>query len=136
MPVAGEPSLGRINAHSIAPPHTLGSIKQCISRVEGNSALRHADLFADFSCDAPMSEGHIPILTGDCPGLIQDEPMALVQTDKSNVSLHGQYTRRIRTNCPGSELNFDIHKRVVHRDCDSIGRSPVAVLYIGRNTLH
>jgi hypothetical protein len=101
-----EPSLGRIRADSIVPPHTLASIKRCISRVEGNPALASADLFADFSCDAPMKEGHIPILTGDCPGLIQDEPMALVQTDKSDISLPEPYTRRIRAKYDWSELNF------------------------------
>ena len=101
-----EPSLGHIRADSITPPHTLASIKRCISRVEGNPALECANLFADISCDAPMKEGHIPILSGDCPGLIQDEPMALVQTDKSDISLPEPYTRRIRAKYNTSELNF------------------------------
>ena len=76
-----EPSLGRIRADSIAPPHSPTSIKRCISRVEGRPALLHADLFADTSCDTPLTEGHISILRTDGPGLSPDEPMAIVQAE-------------------------------------------------------
>ena len=75
-----EPSLGRIRADSVAPPHSPASIKRCISRVERNPALAHANLFADISCVAPLKEGHISILGTDGPGLSPDEPMAIVQT--------------------------------------------------------
>ena len=76
----GEPSLGRIQADSIAPPHSPTSIKQCISRVEGNRELAwHADLFADTSSDSPLQEGHISILPSHGPGLTPNEPMAIVQ---------------------------------------------------------
>ena len=74
-----EPSLGRIRADSVAPPHSPASIKRCISRVEKNSALAHADLFADVLCDAPLKEGHISIFHTDSPGLSPNEPMAIVQ---------------------------------------------------------
>ena len=76
-----EPSIGRIQADSIAPPHNPTSIKRCISRVERNPALLHADLFADTSSDSPLAEGHISILRTDGPGLSLDEPMAIVQVD-------------------------------------------------------
>ena len=72
------PSLGRIRADSVAPPHTPTSIKRCISRVEGNPALAYADLFADISCDTPLKESRISIRT-DNLGLSPDEPMAIVQ---------------------------------------------------------
>ena len=75
-----EPSLGRIRADSVAPPHSPASFKRCISRVERNPELAHANLFADISCDAPLKEGHISILDTDGPGLSPDEPMAIVQT--------------------------------------------------------
>ena len=75
------PSIGRIAADSIAPPHSPTSIKRCISRVEGRSALLHADLFVDTSCDTPLTEGHISILHTDGPGQSPDEPMAIVQVD-------------------------------------------------------
>ena len=75
-----EPSLGRIRADSVAPPHSPATIKRCISRVERNPALAHANLFADISCVAPLKEGYILILGTDGPGLSPDEPMAIVQT--------------------------------------------------------
>jgi hypothetical protein len=76
----GEPSLGRIRADSVAPPHTPASIKRCISRVERTPALAHANIFADISCDTPLREGHMSILRTDGPGLSPNEPMAIVQT--------------------------------------------------------
>jgi hypothetical protein len=78
-----EPSLGRIRADSIAPPHSLASIKRYISRVEKNPALAHADIFADTSSDAPLEEGHISILCTDGPGLSPNEPMAIIQVEQS-----------------------------------------------------
>ena len=74
-----EPSLGRIPADFVAPPHSPVSIKRCISRVEGTPALAHADLFVDISCDAPLQEGYISILRNDGPGQSPNEPMAIVQ---------------------------------------------------------
>ena len=76
-----ESSIGRIRADYIAPPHSPTSIKRCISRVEGRPALLHADLFADTSCDSPLTEGHISTLRTAGPGLSPDEPMAIVQAD-------------------------------------------------------
>ena len=74
-----EPSLGRIQVNSIAPPHSSASIKRCISRVERNPALLwNADLFVDTSCDTPLKGGHVSILRTDGPGLTPNEPMAIV----------------------------------------------------------
>ena len=76
-----QPSLGRIRGDSIAPPHTLASIKRRISRVEETPALANADFFADISNDSPLKEGYISILDTDgSPGLGKDDPMAIVQT--------------------------------------------------------
>ena len=68
-----EPSLGRIRADFIAPPHTPTSIKRCISRVEGNPALADAEFFEETSCDNPLKEGHLSILRIDGPGLTPNE---------------------------------------------------------------
>ena len=76
-----EPSLGRISADSVAPPHSPVSIKLCLSRVEGNPALVNSDLFTDTTCDTPMKDGHISILRTDGPGLSPNEPMAIVQVE-------------------------------------------------------
>ena len=74
-----KPSLGRIRADSIAPPHSPVSIKRRISRVESTPGLAHAALFADISCDSPLKEGHISILRTDGPGLSPNDPMVIVQ---------------------------------------------------------
>ena len=75
------PSFGRIRADSIAPPHSPTSIKLCISRVERNPGLVNSDIFADTSCDSPLTEGYISILRTDGPGLSPNDPMAIVQAD-------------------------------------------------------
>jgi hypothetical protein len=80
-----EPSLGRIPADSIAPSHSPISIKRCISRVERNPGLAHADLFADTLCDTPLIEGHISILPTDGTGLSPNDPMAIVQVERGPV---------------------------------------------------
>ena len=80
-----EPSIGRIRADCVSPPHSPASIKRYISRVEGRPALMHADLFADTSCDTPLTEGHISILHTDGPGLSPDEPMAIVQVEVTSI---------------------------------------------------
>ena len=54
-----KPSLGRIQADFVAPPHSPASIKRSISRVERTPELAHADLFAGLSSDTPLKEGHI-----------------------------------------------------------------------------
>ena len=74
-----EPSLGRIRCDSVAPPHTLASIKRRISRVEETPELANADLFADISSDAPLKEGSVSILGTDVPGLSPHDPVAVVQ---------------------------------------------------------
>ena len=78
-----KPSLGRIQADSVTPPHSPASIKRCISRVEKISALASADLFVDTSCDTPLKDGHISILRTDGPGLSPNDPMAIVQVESS-----------------------------------------------------
>ena len=81
------PSLGRILADSVPPPHSPASIKRCISRVERTPGLAYADLFADISSDTPLKEGHISILRTDGPGISPNDPMAIVQLPIVQVEL-------------------------------------------------
>jgi hypothetical protein len=74
-----KPSLGRISADSVTPPHGPATIKRCISRVERIPALAHAELFADTSCNTPLKERYMSLLHTDGPGLSSNEPMAIVQ---------------------------------------------------------
>jgi hypothetical protein len=98
-----EPALGRVVADSISPPTTPLSIKRHISRVEQIPELEYAALFADISSDTPMKDNCISLLSGDCPGLTKDRPMALVQLAQTRVvqgrvvdgGPHGEYTQRI-----------------------------------------
>ena len=72
-----EPSLGRIQADFVTPPHSLATIKRCISRLEKTPELAHADIFADISCNAPL-KGHISILPTDYLGRSPKNPIAIV----------------------------------------------------------
>jgi len=89
------PSLGRIRADSIAPPHSSTSIKLCISRVERNPELAYADLFTDTSCVTPLKERHISLLRTDGPGLSPNLPMAIVQVKPPPVP-DGRYVIKNR----------------------------------------
>ena len=111
-----EPSLGRIRVDSVAPPHCPTSIKQCISRVEGNTAFAFANLFADTSSDTPLREGHISLLTTDGPGLSPDEPMAIVQRRPIQ---NGKYVIKNRS--------ADI--------CWNAGDSPIQTVYFAGTTI-
>ena len=95
-----EPSLGRIRADSVAPPHSPTSIKRCISRVERNPTLAsvwHADLFASTSSDTPLEECHISILPTDGLGQSPNEPMAIVQVKNPSIP-DGKYVVKNRAN--------------------------------------
>ena len=88
------PSLGCIRADSVAPPHSLASIKRCISRVERTPALAHADIFADISCNTPLKECHFSNLCIDGPGPTPNEPMAIVK--EGPLILDGTYVIKNR----------------------------------------
>ena len=77
-------SLGRINTVFIVPPHTAGSLKACIAKVEGLVMPGHAlykvmELFEDMNSDAAMSDADVISLQGDThPGCDEGNPVALV----------------------------------------------------------
>lgn len=73
-------SLGRIDTLSIAPPHTVVSLKRRIINAEGviNQTI---NLFKDTDGEALMNEtGHISFLDplATYPGQTEDEPIAIV----------------------------------------------------------
>ena len=82
-----KPSLGRIRADFVPPPHSPTTIKRCISRVERTPELAHAQLFADISSDTPLKEGHISLLRTDSPGLSLNKPMAIVQRSNHQMPI-------------------------------------------------
>ena len=111
-----EPSLGRIRADSVAPPHSVASLKRRISRVEQTLALANADLFADISSDIPLKEGRISILGADCPGLSPDEPMGVVHDQMDIVQ------------SPISDGRYAIKNRAAGIFWDSKKEDPIEVV--------
>ena len=77
-------SLGRINTLFVAPPHTVGSLKAHIAKVEGLVTPGHAlykdmELFQDTNSDAAMSDTDVISFQGDTyPGSDEGDPVALV----------------------------------------------------------
>jgi len=76
-------SLGRINALFIAPPHTVGSLKAYIAKVEGLVTPGHAlykdmELFQAMDTDTAMSDSDVISFQGDTyPGSDEGDPVAL-----------------------------------------------------------
>jgi len=58
-----------------------------------------ANMFADITCDAPMKEGFIEILSGACPGLSRNKPMALVVHGFKR--LRSKHAREYHSSWPG-----------------------------------
>ena len=77
-------SLGRINSLFIAPPHTTGSLKAYIAKVEGLVTPGHAlykdmELFQAIDSDTAMSDTDIISFQDDTyPGSDEGDPVALV----------------------------------------------------------
>ena len=84
-------SLGRINTLFIAPPHTAGSLKACIAKVEGlvtpgHTLYKDMELYQDMSGDAAMSDTDVISFQGDtCPGSDEGDPVALANATTNTV---------------------------------------------------
>jgi hypothetical protein len=74
-----DPSLGRIGAKLVTPPHTVLNLKRCLSRIENIDVNIQTSLFVSPSSQAPMDDtGRVSILAYPGPGCTPNEPMALV----------------------------------------------------------
>jgi hypothetical protein len=74
---ADNPSLSRIHARSIVPPHTIASLKSLLSSVENISG--DTNLYVTLSSSTAMNDGERILLHTDTgPGLTAQEPMAFV----------------------------------------------------------
>ena len=117
----GEPSLGRIRVDSVAPPHSLTSIKRCVSRVEGNPALAYADLFANTTCDTPLQEErHISILPTEGPGMSPNEPISIVHVKNPSIP-DGRYVIKSRA--------WDIYWKTEHNPISRVRFWPCPMNY-------
>ena len=74
-----DPYLARIAVKSVTPPHTVSSLKRCLSKVENIVNYRNSSLFLSISSHTLMDDGHrLSLLNRSGPGSIPQEPMALV----------------------------------------------------------
>ena len=126
---ARDPTLGRIRGDSVAPPHSLASIKRHISRMEETPELANADLFADISSDAPLKEGNVSILSTDVPGLpvSPHDPMAVVQKPIVQKPL-------VQVEIRIPDGRYAIKNRAADIFWNSAGRDPITVVFYFYNT--
>ena len=129
-------SLGRINTLFIAPPHTAGSLKTCIAKVEGLIRPGHAlykdmELFQDTDSDAATNDTDVISFQGDAyPGSDEGDPVALVNAIANTAAdqkakptpgnVLGEYpldsAATNLANSDGPDSNFTKHARA-KRDC-------------------
>lgn len=106
---ADDPSLARIDANLIPPPHTTSSIIRCICRIENHPFASGHKLFSNTSSEAPIDEGRVSLLPGDV-GSTPEDALALVkELDAMNRKLKatitcGQYSPRF-----ANSVWFSIH---------------------------
>jgi hypothetical protein len=72
-------SLGRINIDVINPPHTIDSIKRCVSKAEQLRTTSSSKLFKNMESETPMDTAKVSVLGGgDRLGLSEEDPMVYV----------------------------------------------------------
>jgi hypothetical protein len=90
-----DPYLGRISATLVAPPHTAGSLRRCLSSVENIGAGVQTSLFVATSSGSPMGDSdRMSILVQSGPGYIANEPVALVVSSSRATPLASQIKQR------------------------------------------
>ena len=90
---SSDPFLGRIKARSVAPPHTVQTVKRSIAKVENIKDFKSASLFLTPYSQSPMSDADkVAILNRTGPGSTPQEPLALVakMTDSEQNALDSE----------------------------------------------
>ena len=73
------PFLGRIKARSVAPPHTVQTVKRSIAKVENIKDCTNTSLFLTPYSKSPMEDtGKVAILNRSGLGSTPQEPLAVV----------------------------------------------------------
>jgi hypothetical protein len=108
-----KPSVGRINVDSIPPPHTAESIMRCISKIEELNTSTNSQLFNSISSEIPIAEGHVSILSGDCPGSTPEDPLVFVIEPVMAMPLPTPMA------VPALDLQFNKRLRVIKGQCES-----------------
>jgi hypothetical protein len=123
---ADEPFLGRVKADSVAPPHTVASIKRCLARYENVKDTARTSLFLTSSSKSPLGNarrarilkpGHGRLDKYNDMGLSPQSPLALVahvfesehsgmeSSELANRSVHAPETRYCTSNAYCSLYN-------------------------------
>ncbi|KIJ97328.1 hypothetical protein K443DRAFT_254263 [Laccaria amethystina LaAM-08-1] len=108
-------SLGRINTLFIAPPHTAGSLKACIAKVEdlvtpGHALYKDMELFDDMDDDAAMSDTDVISFQGDTyPGSEEGDPIAIV-----NATADTAADQKAKPTSDGPNSNFTKRARLIN----------------------
>jgi hypothetical protein len=110
----GDPSLGRILGRSVAPPHTVASLKKRLRDAEGVADHGRLELYLSCAAHSPMDDkSRISLLSGTGPGSFQQEPVALVV---SNAEADGfkdgpEFANSVDNTdtTPESELRYRMH---------------------------
>ena len=114
-------SLGRINTLFIAPPHTAGSLKACIAKVEGLATPSHArykdmELFKNVNSDTTMNDMDVmSFLDNTYAGSDGGNPIALVNANGNFFSQCQQH--RASANhflSDGSDSNFTRRGQLIY----------------------
>lgn len=72
-------TLGRIDVLSIAPPHTVASLKSRIVKTEGTIVYRKMQIFKDIDGEELMNDkDHLSLQADTYPGCEEDDPIAIV----------------------------------------------------------
>ncbi|KIM73953.1 hypothetical protein PILCRDRAFT_828691 [Piloderma croceum F 1598] len=88
-PYSGDPYLGRIEAKSVCPPHTVASVRFRLAKAEGfDNRKTRSTLFLTISSPSPMNDdGRVDIFSGNGPGAVPHEPLALcIGLSRSNIN--------------------------------------------------
>jgi len=106
--------LGRIPATSVTPPHTVNSLKRCITEAEGIINVPRCDLYADLNSESRMNQGPISIIAADSLGSTPETAIALVysispqeSTSTPRVAVNPKFTKKIAAiqDCNNAAVN-------------------------------
>jgi hypothetical protein len=123
---AFDQTLGHILATSVTPPHTVDSLKRCITKAEGIKNFVKCDLFVDLTSEVPMGKGRISILANDRPGSTPERAMALVYS-VSAPSQEVVIAPNISAPMPDFDSRFN-KKIVAVQDCSKHKKHILGVL--------
>ena len=103
-------SLGRIDTLSIAPPHTVASVKARIVKAEGVALAQKIQLFEDMMDDEVLMNDstRISLFAQTYPGSVEHEPLAIVcgGADETGIENHQETAQSSQETRRRSKVSF------------------------------